>query len=406
MKNRHKTVILTLLSALLPLATMAQDSSIRGLHGVLDELYSEMMPLCSQLISVAQGLAAFGAIWYIASRVWRSIANAEPIDFYPLFRPFVIGFCIMIFPSVLAMINGVMQPTVSATTAMVDNSNAAIERLLERKTQAIKSGSLGQIYGGARESGDLDKWLKYTEGLPEDSPDPEQGLWERLGSNFAFAGAKFSFLVKNQIKEILSNILEILFEAAALCINTLRTFQLIVLSILGPLVFGLSVFDGFQHTLTVWLARYINIYLWLPVANIFGAIIGTIQEKMLLLDIGQINNSGDTMFTAADTGYLIFLIIGIIGYFTVPSVANYIIHAASGGALPHKATGFFTQGAISTVSMAGTAAGMATKGPSMSKDSYGDKAGNMNQSMASRGTSSGYFNEGNDYQSGKLKGNS
>ena len=51
-----------------------------------------------------------------------------------------------------------------------------------------------------------------------------------------------------------------------LCINTLRTFSLIVLAILGPLVFGLAVFDGFGHTLTVWLARYINVFLWLPVA--------------------------------------------------------------------------------------------------------------------------------------------
>lgn len=406
MKTRLKTMICSLLLVLTPLATQAQDSSIRGLQGVLEVLYQELMPLCSQLISVAQGMAAFGAIWYIASRVWRSIANAEPIDFYPLFRPFVIGFCIMVFPSVLAMINGIMQPTVSATTAMVDNSNFAIEQLLERKAQAVKSSNLGQMYGGLNDIGDYDKWLKYTQGLPEDDTKSEGGFWESVGNGFAFAGAKASLLIKSQIKETLANILEILFEAASLCINTLRTFQLIVLSILGPLVFGLSVFDGFQHTLTVWLARYINIYLWLPVANIFGAIIGTIQEKMLLLDIGQINSSGDTMFTSNDTGYLIFLIIGIIGYFSVPSVANYIIHAASGGALPHKASSFFTQAAIGTVSMAGSAAGMATKRSGMSADSFGDKAGGMRQSMASQGTNSGYFNDSSNYQSNKLKGNS
>src|SRR3546814_4583646 len=92
------------------------------------------------------------------------------------------------------------------------------------------------------------------------------------------------------------------------------------------LVFALAVFDGFQHTLTVWLARYINIYLWLPVANIFGTIIGKIQEKMLEMDLSQIAQNGDTFFTQADTGYLIFMIIGIVGYFTVPSVANYIVH--------------------------------------------------------------------------------
>src|SRR6195952_4013421 len=93
---------------------------------------------------------------------------------------------------------------------------------------------------------------------------------------------------------------------------------------LRPLVFGLSVFDGFQYTLNNWLARYLNVFLWLPVANIFGAIIGKVQENMLKLDISQVQNAGDTFFSATDTAYLIFLIIGIVGYFTVPAVAGYI----------------------------------------------------------------------------------
>ena len=107
----------------------------------------------------------------------------------------------------------------------------------------------------------------------------------------------------------MSEVLKVLFEAAALCINTIRTFYLIVLAILGPLVFGLAVFDGFQHTLTVWLARYLNIFLWLPVANIFGGIMGKIQENMLKEDLHQIATNGDTFFSTTDTAYLIFMII-------------------------------------------------------------------------------------------------
>src|SRR5690606_32308476 len=139
-----------------------------------------------------------------------------------------------------------------------------------------------------------------------------------------FAMAKASYNFRNSVKEWMSEVLRLLFEAAALCINTLRTFQLIVLAVLGPLVFAFAVVDGFQHTLTVWIARYINVFLWLPVANIFGSIIGKIQEKMLELDISQVQHSGDTFFSSTDTAYLVFLIIGIVGYFTVPSVANYI----------------------------------------------------------------------------------
>src|SRR6266542_5935315 len=136
----------------------------------------------------------------------------------------------------------------------------------------------------------------------------------------------------------MSQVLEILFQAADLCINTIRTFYMIVLAILGPLVFALAVFDGFQHTLTVWLARYINVFLWLPVANIFGAIIGKIQENMIKIDISQIQQNGDTFFTSTDAAYLVFMLIGIVGYFTVPSVANYIIHPGGGYGFLHKTT--------------------------------------------------------------------
>ncbi|MFX8922180.1 conjugative transposon protein TraJ, partial [Acinetobacter baumannii] len=89
---------------------------------VLEQLYDDMMPLCSRLIGVGRGLAGFAATWYIAARVWGHIARAEPVDFYPLFRPFVLGFAVLIFPSVIAMINGVMKPTVTATAAMVKDS--------------------------------------------------------------------------------------------------------------------------------------------------------------------------------------------------------------------------------------------------------------------------------------------
>ncbi|MFT4152239.1 conjugative transposon protein TraJ [Parafilimonas sp.] len=333
----------------LPFISHAQGlaDEMKGMHGVLDQLYDEMMPLCGQLIGVAQGLAGFAAMWYIAARVWRHLANAEPIDFYPLFRPFAIGFCVLIFPSVLAIINGVMKPTVTATAAMVENSDKAIAVLLQQKEDAIKHSDVWQMYVGANGSGDRDKWYKYT----HNNADPSgEGWMESIGNDIRFSMAKLSYNFRNSVKEWMSEVLRVLFEAAALCIDTLRTFQLVVLAILGPLVFGLSVFDGFQHTLTAWLARYINIYLWLPVANIFGSIIGKIQEKMLQLDLSQIQTQGDTFFSSTDAAYLVFMIIGIVGYFTVPSVANYIVHAGGGGggALGQKFTSVMSSAATTT----------------------------------------------------------
>jgi hypothetical protein len=323
----------------MPLSLLAQGiaSSIKSLHSVLDQLYADMMPLCSQLIGVGRGLAGFGAVWYIGSRVWKHIAAAEPVDFFPLFRPFVLGFCVMIFPSVIALINGVLQPTVTGTAAMVKGSNDAISRYLDLRQAGVSSGG-----------------------------------WDISLS---------SLNPSNWIREMLRDFLEVIFEAASLCINTIRTFYLIVLAILGPFVFGLSIFDGFQHTVTVWLARYINIFLWLPVANIFGAIIGKIQENMILADA----SSGDP-FSTTGTAYLVFLVISIVGYFTVPSVANYIVNAGGGNTLLHKVSSLTSSASKAAVNTVSSGAGMAA-------DAFGNGASRMSGNMSDNNVSNDYFKD-------------
>lgn len=315
-------------SSIVPHTLAAQQiaGEIASLQQVLDQLYQEMVPMCSSLIGVGQGIAGFAALWYIGSRVWRHIARAESIDFYPLFRPFVLGFCVLFFPGIIALVNAVLQPVVDVTRQMVGNSDRAITELLKAKEQQIKQTDTWQMYVGEGGGGDRDRWYRYT----YDEAPSEEGMLQGVGNDIKFAMAKASYSFRNSVKEWLSEVLRILFEAAALCINTLRTFQLIVLAILGPLVIGLSVFDGFGHLLRNWLARYMHVYLWLPVANIFGSIIGRIQENMLKLDLSQLQETGDTFFSRTDMAYLIFLIIGIIGYFTVPTVAGYVVSVGMG----------------------------------------------------------------------------
>lgn len=371
-------IVSMLIILLLPVCAEAQIvNRIRSLNEVLDTLYEDMMPLCSRLIGVGRGIAGFAATWYIATRVWGHIARAEPVDFYPLFRPFVLGFAVIIFPSVLSLINGVMKPTVTATAAMVSDSDKAVTQLLKMKEEAIKSTAYWQMYVGPSGSGDRDKWYKYHYG------DKSEGWLKSIGNDIKFAFAKFSYNFRNSVKQWMSEVLKVLFEAAALCINTIRTFYMVVLGILGPLVFGIAVFDGFQHTLTVWIARYLNIFLWLPVANIFGSIMGKIQENMLKEDLHQIATNGDTFFSTTDTAYLIFMIIGIIGYFTVPSVANYIIHAGGGNALLQKVTTIMSSSSRSLVQ--GSA--------SMSRDALGGAYNKVSQGMAESSASDGYFKD-------------
>jgi hypothetical protein len=81
-------------------------------------------------------------------------------------------------------------------------------------------------------------------------------------------------------------------------------------------------------------------------------------------------------------------------------VANYIVHAASGGALTYRVTNLFGGSVRKTVSTVTAGAGMAT-------DAFGNAAGSMRQSMSSQGLSSDYFKDkgDNNYSDSRIRGN-
>lgn len=398
--KRKLSILLLLLTASANWVS-AQDitSSLKGMQPVLDQVYNQMLPLCSGLIDTARGIAGFAALWYIASRVWKQIANAEPLDFYPLLRPFALGMAIMLFPLVISLINGVMQPVVTATGSMVSNSDNSIALLLKQKEDAIKNSSAYQMYVGDDGNGDRDRWYQYTH--PDDPNDNNEGTFSSIGNDIKFWMDKQAYNFKNNIKQWMSEVLQVIYAAAILCINTIRTFFMIVLAILGPLVFGISVFDGFQNSLTQWLTRYINIFLWLPIANIFGAIIGQVQQQMIRLDISQIQSAGDTFFSPNDTAYLIFLVIGIVGYFSVPTVANYVVHAHGGNGLMFRLTSLVTNTGGSLIAGGAGTMGSAATG---TLGRMGRGAGNILN--APRNFWEGYHNadSNSNYQKDKLSG--
>lgn len=88
--------------------------------------------------------------------------------------------------------------------------------------------------------------------------------------------------------------------------------------------------DGFHSTLVQWFCRYIQIYLWLPVSDLFSTILARIQVLMLQSDIERMQADPNYSLDSSDGVYIVFMIIGIVGYFTIPTVAGWIIQAGGG----------------------------------------------------------------------------
>lgn len=397
MKSLFRFFYALLIVLAFPILACAQTGlagQIAGLQSVLDRVHSEMLPLCSGLIGAGRAIAGFGALWYIANRVWRQLAAAEPIDFYPLMRPFALGLAIVLFPAVMALFNGVLQVTVAGTQGMVRDSDKAIRDLLLHKERELKKSIKYKLYVGADGDGNRQEWYKYTH--PKDPEGQDENFLEGIGNDIRFWADRQDYKMRHSFKQFMSAILQVLYQAAALCINTLRVFFLIVLAILGPLVLGFSVFDGLQHTISVWIARYINIFLWLPIANIFGAILGKIQQNMIKLDIAEVASQGDTFFSSTDLAYLIYMIIGIAGYCCIPTVANYVVHAGGGNSILTKVNSMVTGGSAMAQTAGGKSYAGARQGAGMIVDRFDDARRNLSQGMAEAA--------GSDYFKDKLSG--
>ena len=150
--------------------------------------------------------------------------------------------------------------------------------------------------------------------------------------------------------------MELLFQAASLILDTIRTFFLIVLSILGPLAFAISIYDGFQGTLTQWLTRYIGIYLWLPVSDLFSAVLARIQLLMLQKDVAALEDP-NFIPDMSNVAYIIFMLIGIIGYFTIPTVSSWIIQNGGAGSYSKQVNSAGMKGGKGVAALTGAAVG-------------------------------------------------
>lgn len=317
-----------------------------NLHQVLANLYQDMLPLCGDMIGVAKGLAGLGALFYVANRIWQALARAEPIDVFPLLRPFAIGLCILFFPTiVLGTINTVMSPVVKGTHTILESQTLDLKERQKEKEQLEYEARLREGKAWLIDDKAYDQKMKDL-GIM-DTPEIISMWGERLWYD-----------IQSFFRKLVRDFFELLFNASALVIDTIRTFFLVVLSILGPIVFAFSVYDGFQATLTQWFARYTSVYLWLPISDLFSSVLARIQSLMLNAEIALLR---DPNYIPDESNgiYIVFLIIGIIGYFAIPTVAGWIIYSGGMGAYGNAVNKTAGKASNVTSSVAGSTLGNA-----------------------------------------------
>jgi conjugative transposon TraJ protein len=317
-----------------------------SVESAITTAYTEVQQGMGNLGAVASSIAAIAATLYIGMRVLGHLARAESVDVFPLLRPFAIGFLALNFTIVTDFIDAMVKPVEVVTQNMVDIQTTRIQQLEQMRQDKI-----------AEKLNQLDKKLDET------------SAWTSTGQYLALVTEKFKIYLDEGFQQVLKNLFYALFLAARLVILTTRAFFLIVLTVIGPLSFALAIFTGFQDSHLMWIARYVQISLWFPLANILGTIVTYLQGKVITLQYLELTNNVPDEAQSGDMIYMVFMIIATLSYFTIPTIASYIISSSGiGGALQRMtnlSTAMVMNAAMPAAGYAGNAAmggGMAVAG--------------------------------------------
>ena len=270
------------------------------------------------LVNMARAIGGIAAFFYISKRIYEQLIADNPVSILPLLRPFALVLVITFWGP---FVNLLMVPTKGLTKlseeVYADKKHIVQERLND-KQQAILSTDLPLFYENEEKEADL--W--------------DKGVNLILTTYNIISGRAIQNQINFYMMDATRQLLESFFEVLVYLIAFLRTVFCVLLVIFGPLVFALSIFDGFQDNYLQWIARFINVNLYLPIALLILSIVQEILIYVLEMEIAQINSMliyQPKMFFVSN---LIVPVCGITGIAMVPKIASWIIHASgtnSGG---------------------------------------------------------------------------
>lgn len=304
--------------------------TFESMEAAVETAFTEVLAGMGNLGDVASAIAAIAATFFIGMRVLGHFARAEPIDVFPLLRPFAIGFLVLNFSIVTGFIDALMKPVDYVTQGMVDVQVTRIQQLEQARQQKIQE-RMTQL--DTKMGDELSNWS--------------------IGQYLSLVVEKQRMYMEEGFNTFLKNLFYAFFLAARLVILTTRAFFLIVLTIIGPLAFAIAIFSGFQDSHLMWIARYVQISLWFSMANILGTIVTYLQGKVITLQYLELANNVPEEAQSGDLIYIVFMIIATLSYFTIPTISGYIISSSGVAGALQRMTNLSTATVMGAMGTAG-----------------------------------------------------
>jgi len=291
---------------------LLQIMSTEGFFNFTDFLVTAGIGQARILVDMARAIGGIAAFFYISKRIYEQLIADNPVSLLPLLRPFALVLVITFWGP---FINLLLMPTKGLTNlseAVYADKKHIVKQKLEEKQRAILETDLPVFY---------------------ENEDKEAALWDK-GINLLLTTYNIisGRAVQNQINFFVMNgirqFFESLFEVLVYLVAFLRTIFSILLVIFGPLVFALSIFDGFQDNYLQWIARFVHVNLYLPIALLILSIVQEILIFVLDFEIAQISALPVYQPQLFYVSSLVVPVCGIVGMVMVPKIASWIVQAS------------------------------------------------------------------------------
>lgn len=282
------------------------------------KLFDSVINQLSGVTNICFLLCGLFSFAFFANTLMKTWAKGEAIDFHALFRPFVIGIITINFSLVYGLVDGVFEPVNSYTEKVSQVNTREIDKTKEK----------------------LEKLKVEFKEEEKRAKQEDAGFWG--GITFVSSiNDFFSNLYMNCIDLFLwglEYLSAILFGAVKLVIRAVSLAFRIVLIVFGPFAFALSVLPIFKDNWKGWLSKYLNVCLFIPIANLMDLIINQLHLTLInshievykdaIVRVAEDAASVDTTMTTLTISYIIFLLAFLVLYLMIPSIASYIVSSA------------------------------------------------------------------------------
>lgn len=314
--------------------------------------------MLNTFILIACSIGLITSAIYIFANTAEAQLNGQSVNLWNFFRPFVVGFCILSFPLIISILDGLSTGTsrvISMATADFKEESKKLKKDIRESEKAYYDDYMSSVPGykdsNSTDTGKTEQGLGLVVSIAgagteatdivETNPQQVEGalaaLWGKVDNALQKANDAIGGFFTDTARalntfsaRVISRIIYSIAAAASPIIKALAAVYLIILSLVGPVVFAIGIAPSLTSSISSWLARYIQISLWLPLSDLITYI--TRAMEVIVLKAHQGHISGGIAYYPDDAMTLIS-IISIVAIFKVPTIAGWIISSAGAGSM-------------------------------------------------------------------------